>query len=259
LTPGVPQASAGENSEYPIDVDGGGDILQGYFPQFLDLDVRLVPYLIPHGTRDADSPRPRQRFDSRRDVDSIPDQVISLADNVANMNADPEQDSFLGLPRRIALRDRGLNFDRAAHGLNRAREFDHESVPQGLHLTSPSGREDRSEEGPMLFQQAKGCGLVLLRELREPDDVGKHDRREPAIGGGARRCARPDVLEAHSTQEGEEAGVGPQRVESGLDANPHEPAGSFLVGSFEPRDRFVAFGEPDVNQRKLIRRDVAGV
>ena len=101
--------------------------------------------------RQADRARRGDAFQSRGDVDAVAHQVaVALLDDVAHMNADPKDDPAVLRHAGVALDHGVLHFDRAAHGVDDAAEFDDRAVagalddPPVVHALW-SDRSDRCE------------------------------------------------------------------------------------------------------------------
>ena len=95
------------------------------FEPRLDLPVHLLGKADRAGFGDA--------FQSRGDVDPIAHQVaIALLDDVAEVNADPEDDAAILGHAGVTLDHGVLNFDGAAHGIDDAAELDDRAVAGAL-------------------------------------------------------------------------------------------------------------------------------
>ena len=91
----------------------------------LDLPVGVLGKANRAGRGDA--------FQPRGDVDPIAHQIaVALLDDVAEMNADAENDAAILGHAGVALDHGILNFDRAAHGVDDAAEFNESAVPGAL-------------------------------------------------------------------------------------------------------------------------------
>src|SRR5271170_4303814 len=72
-------------------------------------------------------------FQPRGDVDAVAHQIaVALLDDVAQMNADPEDDAAILGHAGVALDHGVLNFDGAAHGVDDAAELDDRAVAGAL-------------------------------------------------------------------------------------------------------------------------------
>ena len=73
----------------------------------------------------TDRTRTGDAFEPRGDIDAVAHQVaVALLDDVAKMNADPEDDAAILGHASVALDHGVLNFDSAAHGVDDTAELD---------------------------------------------------------------------------------------------------------------------------------------
>ena len=83
----------------PIDADRLGDVLEllltGVFERGVDLAFDLPVGVLGH----RHAARLGDRFDPRRDVDAVAEQVAFVGDHVADVDADPECDAPVGRTR----------------------------------------------------------------------------------------------------------------------------------------------------------------
>jgi hypothetical protein len=95
------------------------------------------------------------------------------------MNANPELDALLGRNAGVALDHGGLDFDRAAHGVDHAAELDDRAVAGALDDAAVMHGDDRVDqvaaERPEPRQRA-----IFIRpgEPAVARDVGHQNRRE---------------------------------------------------------------------------------
>src|SRR5215469_2065156 len=93
-----------------------GDVLDLVFAHVLERKMELVAYLIAHDTADADAPRLRQGFETRRDVDAVAIDVFVINDDIANVQANPKLNTPLWRNLHIALGHLPLDIDSTAYG-----------------------------------------------------------------------------------------------------------------------------------------------
>ena len=119
-------------------------------------------------------PRASKRPAPRGDIDAVADEVaVALFDDVAEMDADAELDAALGRQTRIALGHAVLHFDRAAHRVDHAAEFDEAAVAGALDdpavMHADGGINQIATQPPEPRQRAV---LVRARETAIADDIG---------------------------------------------------------------------------------------
>src|SRR4029077_10413216 len=117
------------HSEY---VDRTGDVLDFLRAEVLEGKAQLVQHLIAHDPADADPAGIGQRFQSRRDVNAITEDIVAVDDDVADVDADAKVEPLVGGNTRVALGHAALHFNRAAHCIDHAREFHQQAVPGRL-------------------------------------------------------------------------------------------------------------------------------
>ena len=85
-----------------------------------------------HGAGDADAADLGKAFEPSRDVDAVAEQIAVALDHVADGDADTERH----LPARrighVAGSEQFLDVDRAAHRVDRAREFREHGIAGGI-------------------------------------------------------------------------------------------------------------------------------
>src|SRR5262249_52045067 len=96
------------------------------------LDVDLAAHLMVRIVRHADATRLGQDLQAGSDVYPVTEYVVTLGDDVAEVDANTKSDaSVIGYLSR-AVSHRRLNFDRAAHRIHHARELQQQAVAGGL-------------------------------------------------------------------------------------------------------------------------------
>jgi hypothetical protein len=124
-----------------VDAHRPRDVLDLLLAQVLKAEIELVAHLVAHDAADADAARFSQGFEACGDIDAIAVDVVTLDDDVAEIDTDAKLDAaFLG-DTAIALGERTLDFDRAAHRIDDAGELDQQPVAGGLD-DAPAMRGD---------------------------------------------------------------------------------------------------------------------
>ena len=67
-----------------------GDVLEGLLAKVSELDPNLTPDLLISRRRDADASRFRDALNSCRNVDTISKDVVTLDQDVSEIDTDPE-------------------------------------------------------------------------------------------------------------------------------------------------------------------------
>ena len=160
-------------------------ILDALLAQILERDAEPVAGLIANGARDADAAGLGELLQARGHVHAIAEDVVVLADHVAEVDADAKAD--LAPRRRVAVAPRHapLDLDRARHRIRDARELDQHAVPGGLDqppLVLGDRRVDQLET--MGLETRERARLIGFHQAAVPDHVGRKDGREPAFDCG---------------------------------------------------------------------------
>ena len=108
------------------------DIFDLLFAHVFEREIELVADLVAHHPADANTPRRGERLKARRDIDTVPVDVVAVDDDVADIDADAKLDAPIDWNCGIALVHATLDLDRAAHCVDDAGEFDQCAVTGGL-------------------------------------------------------------------------------------------------------------------------------
>src|SRR4029077_9550490 len=136
-----PQAlsSHAAGHDQPKNLDRTRDIPQRSIPKMLEGILNFVTYLIISGLRQENSPRVRQSFQSRRDIDAIAEDVAILDHDVADIDADPQLDALRSFGFTAHFGYTVLNRDRTFDGINGAGKFQQKAVTHGFHEPTAAG------------------------------------------------------------------------------------------------------------------------
>src|SRR5579864_3872373 len=106
------------------------DIFQRSLTQVIERKAGLVSDLLKGVAGQKDAARRALAFHAGRDVDAITKNVVTIDDDVPDINADAEDDlrSAVGVARGHLL----LNGHRTGYRIHRAREFHEHPVSGGL-------------------------------------------------------------------------------------------------------------------------------
>ena len=102
----------------------------------------LSAHLIAHDAADADAPRLRQGFETRRDVDAIAINVFVINDDIANVQANPKLNAPLWRNLHIALGHLPLDIDSTAYGIDDTGKLDKHAVTRRLN-NAPAAIPDK--------------------------------------------------------------------------------------------------------------------
>ena len=160
-------------------------ILDALLAQILKHHAEPVPGLIANRARDADAAGFGELLQARGHVHAIAEDVVVLADHVAEVEADAKAD--LAPRRRVAVAPRHtpLDLDRARHRIRDARELDQHAIPGGLDQPAPVVGDRRIDQlQTMGLETRERARLIGFHQAAVADHVGRKDGREPAFDCG---------------------------------------------------------------------------
>ena len=88
---------------YPIYLDRAGDVLDLLRSKVLEREAQLIEDLVAYNLADTDSSRVRQLLNPCGDIDTIPEDVVTFDDDVADVDADTKVDPVIGRTAGIAF------------------------------------------------------------------------------------------------------------------------------------------------------------
>ena len=139
--------------------------------------------MVEGGAGDEHAARLAKLLEPRRDVDAVAEEVVALDHDVAEIDADAEDDAARGRTFGLTLGDRLLHGDRAGDGIDDRGELDDRAVAHQLDDAALVLGDDRIDRlGAKRLDRGKRAGLVGFDQARIADDVGGQDRRQPALG-----------------------------------------------------------------------------
>jgi hypothetical protein len=182
-------------------VHGLADILDLLFARVDELDAEVLVHLLPHGRRDANASGCGERLQPRGNVDAVAGDVVTLDDDVAEVDPNAEFDPLVGGDEQVARSHLALHLHGAAQRGRRARKFDQHAVAGRTHDAAAVLGDLRIDQlRADLPQPGMRAGLVALHEPRIADDVGDDDRGELAVdghGGKLGRARAPPIAAAN--------------------------------------------------------------
>ena len=96
------------------------------------------------GNRDA--ARLGNAFDPRRDVDTVAKDIITLNNDIANVDPDPKPDWIAFSASGVVVSKLSLDLDRAGDSVHSAREFHQRAVAHELDDTTRMGGNRRVDQ-----------------------------------------------------------------------------------------------------------------
>jgi len=127
--------------------------------------------LIVGGTRNADPARLRDTLKPCRDVDTVPENVIALDQDVSKIDPDPKQHTPLPRDTFVPLVHGRLHGYRALDRIHHGRELKQHAVACGLHETPPMLRDEGIGDLAVFAESAGGADLIEAHEPRVASHV----------------------------------------------------------------------------------------
>jgi hypothetical protein len=131
----------------PPRLNGLGDILEMSWPHIIADNIHLAPDLPVGIIGHANPARFGDAFKAGGNVDTIPEDIVVVDDDVPDMYADPEFNLFVLRQGGIVLGHGVLDFDGTAYRVHRTGKLDEHSVAGGLHDAPAIGGYGGINEG----------------------------------------------------------------------------------------------------------------
>src|SRR3984893_8784418 len=188
MRPGRPRSDA-------INAYRPGDFLDLLLASVLKDEVELVAHLVAHDPADADPAGLGQRLQPCGDIDPVAINVVLLDDDIAEIDADAEFDAPHLVNLDIAQRHLALQLDCTTHRIDDARDLGPQSITGrfdnaaamlgdlGVRYFAAQRRQDRVR-----------AFLVLAHQPRIARDIGRQDRRQPALDALDHRYILPAMV-----------------------------------------------------------------
>src|SRR6516225_5582108 len=165
----------------PIDAHEAGDVFYGLHAEVVE-GKGTISNLVVGFARDEDGSGLRQALQPSRDIYPGAEYVVTLANDVADIDADAKLDPLL---RRVCISQPQLflNFSGAEHGFHDTRKLDKEAVAHRSEDVSAMRGNPRVDNARSdLFQSRKRPLLVGLHQAAVADHVRNKNRRQAALG-----------------------------------------------------------------------------
>ena len=164
------------------DADRPVDILHCNLARILKAHIDPVADAFVDDGRHANAAGFGQRFETGGNVDAVAVNVVALDDDVAEIDADPQNDFRLAqrFVRHKAVR--ALHGECAMDGIHNTGEFRDRAVADQLDHAPVVGGDCRIEDHlPVLLEGRERSLLVDPHQARIADHVGREDRRELTV------------------------------------------------------------------------------
>ena len=153
--------------------DRPGDVLDLLLAPVVEGEVELVADLVAHDAADADPAGLGQGFEPCGDIDAVAVDVVLIADDVAEIDADAELDPPLRRDGGVAHGHLALHVDRAAHRIDDAAELHQQAVAGGLDDAAAMLLDlGVGQFAPQHLQAIERAFLVRAHQPRVARDIG---------------------------------------------------------------------------------------
>src|SRR5271169_4131359 len=126
-----------------------------------------------------DPARRRLSFETRGDVHAIAIQIITVNDDIADVNSDPECDRFVIASIEVCLSHRALKLDCRVKRIDDTCELNQRAITNQLDESTAVVRQNRFKPlGPVLGQHRESSALVALHEPRVTDNIQRNYGRQ---------------------------------------------------------------------------------
>ena len=160
------------------------DVLDALLAQVLERILPHLAHMVAHPARDADTPRQCQRFEARRDIDAVAEDIAVLNHDVADVDSDAELHAVFG---RLTLAGDGevlLDPHGAIEGVDDTRELCQHAVAGGPGDTALMLGNQRIDDEAQAGQRGQRRNLVALHVSAIAFDIGGENGDEPAFETG---------------------------------------------------------------------------
>ena len=162
--------------------DRPGDVLEFQLAQIRKLQRQPVAHLVADRTADHDPAGRADALQAGRHVDAVAQQVLALGHDIADVEADAEDDPAIPGHVRVAPGHAVLQCQRHADGLDGAAELDQQAVAGGVEQAAVMGLQQRIDQfGAVAAQRGKRSLLVSTDEAGETHHIRREDCRQPAL------------------------------------------------------------------------------
>ena len=179
----------------PPRLHGLGNILEGLRPHIITGNLDLAPDLPPGVIGHADAARFGDAFKAGGNVDTIPEDIVVVDDDVPDMDADPEFDPFVLRQGGVLLGHAALDFNGTAYRIHRTGKLDEHSVARSLDDPAAMGGDCGIDEGLSdRLEPGQRAFLVGTHEAAVPGDIRRQHRCQSpfhAFGGQMMPLGRP--------------------------------------------------------------------
>src|SRR5215469_1035722 len=165
----------------PKDAHETGDVLYGLHAEVVE-GQRTISNLVVSFSGDVNASGLCQAFQPRRDIHAGAEYIVTLADDVADIDADAKLDPLL---RRVCIPQPQLflNFSSAEHAFHYTWKLDKEAVAHRSEDVSAMRGNSRFDDARSDLFQSRECALFVgLHQAAIADHVRNENCREASLG-----------------------------------------------------------------------------
>jgi len=129
-----------------VDTNWTSYVLDGLFSQIVEFETEFILDLIVYNTRNHDAAGLSQCFQPSCYIDTVAKNIVTIDDDVTDIDANAKLDAFLSRDIGIAFNHTALDVDGAAHRVDNASMLDEHAVTGGLDDTTPVFPDFRIDE-----------------------------------------------------------------------------------------------------------------
>jgi hypothetical protein len=159
------------------------DILDLLWAEIDELHREFCPDIVSNNARHANPARLRKSFQPGRDIHGIAEEIVTLNDDVADVQPDPEPHLLTGRSISILLGYGLLNLDGTSHGINGAGEISDEAVASRVEDPASVRGDQAIDDDPVCGEGAEGADLISPHETAVAFDIGCEDRGKLSFDG----------------------------------------------------------------------------
>src|SRR5690242_10324611 len=157
---------------YAMNTDWPSNVFDGLLSQIIEFETELILDLIVYYTRNHDAAGIGKAFQPRRHVDAVAENVVTIDDDIADIDADAKLDAFLSRNIGIAFNHAALDVDGAAHRVDDTSMLDEHAVAGGLDDTAAVFGNLRIDEFfAMSLKLAERAFLIETHQLAVTGNV----------------------------------------------------------------------------------------
>src|SRR6266404_1659942 len=122
------------------------DVFHGLLTEIGESDRQLVPNLVVRRPGDTYPAGVAQRFQPRGNIDAVAVYIVTVNDDIADVDTDPEDDLLVRWNSRISPHHAALNVHRATYRIDHARKLYQHAVASGFDNTATVLRDARIDQ-----------------------------------------------------------------------------------------------------------------